>query len=197
MSGINRHNAKLYVGPGWSGLVNRAYDEKPKNVSVLQVKEKFGGLRICTGGAPGWYHDLLSELQNDSYTICEACGNPGHPRDELPWIRTLCDDCLAIMKTGGSPFGVHEKKRLQEMLGKTSKKVLQLIIEYKKDHDGVAPSYSEIAEEMGLAPSNVHYHIQILKDVGLIIVPDKIARNIQVVGGRWIGPAEVKDDNSQ
>ena len=57
---IPHDDALLCVGPGWSGLINRAYDARPDDVSVIQVKEKFGGPRIYVDAAPDDYYDLLA-----------------------------------------------------------------------------------------------------------------------------------------
>jgi hypothetical protein len=58
---------------------------------VLQVKEKFGGLRFyvnCRG------HEAISQrigiAADESFRTCEVCGQPGTPR-EGGWIKTLCD----------------------------------------------------------------------------------------------------------
>ena len=42
----------------------------------------------------GWYpliHDLCHEEK--SKTVCENCGQTGNIRMDMPWKRTLCDDC--------------------------------------------------------------------------------------------------------
>ena len=49
--GYTREDALASVGAGWAGLINRVYDvlESIKGtVKIVQVKEKFGGLRIYT-----------------------------------------------------------------------------------------------------------------------------------------------------
>ncbi len=87
---ITRKIAKGCVGGGWHKLIDKLYDRLPKNVEVLQVKEKFGGLRFYIGAATEDIHNFIAEVERESYTICEVCGEPGKPRD-LPWILTLCD----------------------------------------------------------------------------------------------------------
>ena len=73
---------------------------------VVQVKEKFGGLRFYVDAAPQAIHDLIHKAESDSFFICERCGddvrnhdygNDGYHsfyRDNLPWVQTLCDGCL-------------------------------------------------------------------------------------------------------
>jgi hypothetical protein len=89
-------------GDGWFDLlcwlceslepvVAAAEKESGRRFEVLQVKEKFGGLRFCVN----YQNDLISTLievsQFESLHICEVCGQPGHRRDG-DWIRTLCND---------------------------------------------------------------------------------------------------------
>ncbi|MHA2064992.1 MAG: hypothetical protein ACXABY_11515 [Candidatus Thorarchaeota archaeon] len=64
---------------------------------ILQIKEKFGGLRIYWGGAVSDEHrnyirgavDIIEAL---SHKVCETCGAPGETR-RGSWIVTLCDPC--------------------------------------------------------------------------------------------------------
>ena len=56
---MNRQEALSSVGKGWARIINNLYDAKPKTTLVIQVKEKFGGLRFYVGSAPDWYFDLI------------------------------------------------------------------------------------------------------------------------------------------
>jgi len=91
--GVTLRSAKNAVGPGWHGLIEAAYKRlKKEDVIVLQVKEKFGGLRIYVGGASSETHDFIESLEAQSYHICEFCGDPGKTRN-LGWTFTLCEKC--------------------------------------------------------------------------------------------------------
>lgn len=90
-TGLKRDKALRSVGPGWANIINDLYDAKPKDVHVIQVKEKFGGLRFYVGGAPRWYHELIDAYSHYSETVCEVCGEKGKLREDLSWILTLCD----------------------------------------------------------------------------------------------------------
>jgi len=79
------------VGKGWEILISRLYSAKPEHVNVHQVKEKFGGLRFYVGEAPDEYHDLIDEVEEESYSTCEKCGMPGSLDDNDYWLLTLCD----------------------------------------------------------------------------------------------------------
>lgn len=87
---INREDAKSYVGPGWASLIDAIYDRLPEDAHVLQVKEKWGGLRFYVSGTTELL-DFIDEMEARSLETCEVCGQPGRPR-EGGWIRTLCDE---------------------------------------------------------------------------------------------------------
>lgn len=91
--GLPREHALASVGAGWRPLVERLYDAKPDDVEVLQVKEKFGGLRFYTGAAPAEYDALVDEMEGLSLETCERCGQPGKLDDSFYWLLTLCDTC--------------------------------------------------------------------------------------------------------
>jgi hypothetical protein len=92
------------IGRGWHDLcimafgeIVDAYIEYGVDLSefcLLQIKEKFGGLRIYVGGMDAELHDAVAEIINEaesaSFKICEVCGEPGYPRNGA-WIKTLCD----------------------------------------------------------------------------------------------------------
>ena len=91
--GYKRESALHSVGDGWSNIINKLYDAKPKNTNVLQVKEKYAGLRFYISGAPEWYNDLIEFYEGQSLETCEQCGKKGKPREDLSWMLTLCDEC--------------------------------------------------------------------------------------------------------
>ena len=74
---------------------NAVEDMDDYKFQVIQVKEKFGGLRYYISSVPHEYadeiFDLIAEYEHKSYEICEDCGKPGEVRD-LSWITTLCDE---------------------------------------------------------------------------------------------------------
>ena len=96
--GLSRESALNMVGKGWSNIINRLYDAKPKNVQVTQVKEKYGTLRFYVSSAPEWYFDLIDYYEEKSGIICEQCGELGKMREDRGWVLTLCDDCDKINK---------------------------------------------------------------------------------------------------
>ncbi len=73
---------------------NMAYYGHANGVApeILQVKEKFGGLRFYVQGSNDFFDGMICMAEQASYTICEQCGKPGKPRSG-GWILTLCDEC--------------------------------------------------------------------------------------------------------
>ena len=67
------------------------YDEEHQT-RVVQVKEKFGGLRFYVNNSDDVVIGMISLAESLSLKTCEYCGNPGYPR-RGPWIKTLCDAC--------------------------------------------------------------------------------------------------------
>lgn len=84
-----------YVPKGWHSLVEQlVHDlfELGWDGQVLQVKEKFGGLRFYIGQASPAIYDRIEEATDESYVTCERTGKPGKVRNDLSWIRTLCEE---------------------------------------------------------------------------------------------------------
>lgn len=106
-------NFMLDVGAGWWKIMLEGFDridavlkEEPDCfVKILQVKEKFGGLRVYISlqrgsgdGLDGEEHEdlhrrvgvVIEEMENQASNTCEMCGEPGKLRGG-GWLKTLCD----------------------------------------------------------------------------------------------------------
>jgi hypothetical protein len=94
------------VGPGWQSIITQLDTDLQKVVpgySVVQIKEKFGGLRfyiaMTNGYAPeqmreAW--DIVYTAESETFKTCEECGTKEDVTTEGPrWIRTLCPPCRA------------------------------------------------------------------------------------------------------
>jgi len=112
--------AKRSVGRGWHGIIERLFLVKPEWIKVIQVKEKFGGLRcylddgtvradcinlgsftiptnqVSLGEDQAsqllHFRKMVREAEAESFKVCESCGSPGTIR-RGDWISTLCDRC--------------------------------------------------------------------------------------------------------
>ena len=63
--------------------------------SVMQVKEKFGTLRVyITGMTPGGVHGMIAMAESFSSTICERCGSSSGRLHGGGRIQTLCSACM-------------------------------------------------------------------------------------------------------
>lgn len=91
------------VGEGWWPIleslcvnIQHHLDWKNKNsevvpqVTVEQIKEKFGGLRFYYSGGDEQIHGMVRMAEAWADASCEECGAPGKRRDG-GWIKTLCD----------------------------------------------------------------------------------------------------------
>ncbi len=101
----NLEEVKSCVGEGWSLLIENLIvdlDHLGWNGTIMQVKEKFGGLRFYIGSATDEIFKRVHQAEEDSYSICEYCSQPG--RCTGPgWLRTLCDKCWGVIYTGERP----------------------------------------------------------------------------------------------
>ena len=69
---------------------SRKVPEIVPQVTVTQVKEKFGDLRFYYNGGDDEISGMVRMAESMSGCTCEECGNPGKRRGG-GWIRTLCD----------------------------------------------------------------------------------------------------------
>ncbi len=78
---------------GWTPILlwfGEQVTKRKANVTIEQVKEKFGGLRIYTSGDD--VDDLVAIAEFRASKTCERCGESGVCRGG-GWLKTLCDGC--------------------------------------------------------------------------------------------------------
>lgn len=95
-------NKYFDCGDGWFPLLrelsrhieeyNRKEVGEGRHVVVMQVKEKFGGLRFYVNSSTTNIDRLIAEAEDRSFKVCETCGEDGELRKE-GWWKTLCDGC--------------------------------------------------------------------------------------------------------
>lgn len=87
------------VGLGWSALLRQGFDRALRNGwdgRVVQIKEKFGGLRWYTEPAPDAVLRIVEAVEFASTFLCEFCGAAGRLRGKESgrrWLKTVCDGC--------------------------------------------------------------------------------------------------------
>jgi len=69
---------------------NKTADVVPQ-VTVAQIKEKFGGLRFYYDGGDDTIRGMVTMAESWAGNTCETCGKPGQQRAG-GWIKTLCDE---------------------------------------------------------------------------------------------------------
>ena len=70
----------------------RDVPELVPQVTLDQVKEKFGTLRFYYTGGDEYIDGLVSMAESMSAVTCETCGNPGE-QTRGGWIKTICKPC--------------------------------------------------------------------------------------------------------
>jgi hypothetical protein len=82
------------VRNGWLQLIHDLIEELITagwDKYILQIKEKFGGLRFYTGPLTEVQHEIVRKYEDISEVTCEECGKSGTTRG-THWISTLCDE---------------------------------------------------------------------------------------------------------
>jgi len=78
-----------------------------RDYRIVQIKEKWGGLRWYDNGAPAEIydelHDCINKYEEMSYTICIECGVPADGQTR-GWINPLCNACADKRGTKLIPF---------------------------------------------------------------------------------------------
>ena len=76
----------------WRNRKNELNPNQPivPQVTVDQVKEKFGTLRFYYTGGDDYIDGLVSMAESMSGITCEQCGNPGSTLGR-GWLTTLCE----------------------------------------------------------------------------------------------------------
>ena len=88
----------MSCGDGWYDLIDRVCAritelDPEGNCYASQIKEKIGGLRFYVDGATKEIYDAIEDLADESYSICELCGQPGRERTANFWVTVRCDEC--------------------------------------------------------------------------------------------------------
>lgn len=89
-------------GSGWYDLIDTmcsTIENHCKNAKLkcefVQIKEKFGRLRVYEEGGDDFIRGVISMAEHISGRICERCGNPGMITKQGGWLRCECFNCCA------------------------------------------------------------------------------------------------------
>ena len=133
-------------GYGWYGLILPIINEinlyNKRNpgdeMTITQIKEKFGTLSFYVSAAPNYIHGMISKAEHDSQFICEECGTVGKLADINGWYMTLCENHIKAKKESNHDHKAAEKlyrkamDKYEKSLCTTSKKRKFKIIELNK-----------------------------------------------------------------
>jgi hypothetical protein len=92
---LTEEQAVECVGKGWEQLVRRVYNAKEgmgTTVGIIQVKEKWGGLRIYTDYYDSHLEAIIMKVGEESLNICEECGAPAGLVKKGTWYQTRCEE---------------------------------------------------------------------------------------------------------
>jgi hypothetical protein len=84
---------------GWYSIIEECFDkiqelELPEGFEVIQVKEKFGTLRVYTICSSEEIEKLIDNAYDKALFSCEVCGKPGKNRTKYHWMKTTCEECF-------------------------------------------------------------------------------------------------------
>ena len=90
-------------GPGWYGLLEDMLKQAsalPDPPHIVQIKEKFGGLRVYTDRVHQQMDQLIRVAEARAARTCEGCCTTDLVTQEGAWIKTLCPACREKRDTG-------------------------------------------------------------------------------------------------
>ena len=97
------------ISDGWLPLVRNltryleamASDEGQQPPHVLQVKDKFGGLRFYVDNPTVAQGRVIQFAEMLSFSICERCGTMADVTVEGGWRKALCARCRQVALENG------------------------------------------------------------------------------------------------
>jgi len=89
---------RSFLPPGWvplfqeliGDLIQWGWDRR-----VLQIKEKYGTLRLYISQREDLFRDRINAAMDLSGTVCQDCSGPGIWLDDEGSMSTRCDPCRA------------------------------------------------------------------------------------------------------
>lgn len=91
----------IETGKGWKDVIlsylpkisEIVKEKKLDNFRIVQIKEKFGSLRVYTNNSVQEIEDIIDEMEKECSTTCETCGSKEGKFRSNGWMRVICDEC--------------------------------------------------------------------------------------------------------
>lgn len=94
----------IECGDGWREILKPIFDyvseynkehADDSQLEFMQIKEKFGGLRVYMNFYTEELRELIEKAEMASYETCEMCGSTENVGTIINgWITTCCEDCV-------------------------------------------------------------------------------------------------------
>lgn len=90
-------HSMLEIDVGWYDLVIKMFKDMINSrwdKTIIQVKQKFGELRVYIPASNPMISDVINEYEMLSKTTCENCGSPNAKTITIRYyITTICEAC--------------------------------------------------------------------------------------------------------
>lgn len=128
----------IECGEGWYKLLQPIFDyieeynkdkvNDDEKLIPLQIKEKFGGLRVYMNFYTDELNKLIEDAEDEAYNTCEICGSKEDIGQTTGWITTMCRECVKKMakksKTGYVNWRSYKDKKLHMIFDDDTKDVV-------------------------------------------------------------------------
>ena len=64
-----------------------------RQIEFVQVKQKFGSLRVYTDGHDELIDGMIYFAEYLSFHVCETCGSSKNVGHTMGWVEAICDAC--------------------------------------------------------------------------------------------------------
>ena len=81
----------IEVGKGWRGIVERVLAAIDGQTELIQIKEKFGGLRVYVRGGNEAVEEAIEQAEMEALYTCDVCGKDGRLGFD-GFIAVRCDE---------------------------------------------------------------------------------------------------------
>jgi hypothetical protein len=101
----NNRRIEMSCNDGWYNLIYKACTELAFYLNsplgeglrdrfrIIQIKEKFGSLRMYTNPENEVIYEIISKYSEISEKTCEFCGKEGQIKSHNGWLKAVCKSC--------------------------------------------------------------------------------------------------------